>query len=97
MTFPTRCGILIEWEFAHILLIFINRTKWHIDTMSQTGRLIMQVLPKLTDENQILKVQSHLRNQVMTLLTHPTAQNVALAKSILKEVNKLDKLRNLSV
>ena len=53
----------------------------------------MQVIPKMSDESQILKVQSHLRNHVMVLLTNPTAPNVAIAKAILKKVNALDKLR----
>jgi hypothetical protein len=53
----------------------------------------MQVIPKMSDESQILKVQSHLRNHVMVLLTNPTAPNVSMAKAIIKQINALDKAR----
>lgn len=53
----------------------------------------MQVIPKLSDANQIIKVQNHLRKHVMVLLTNPTAPNVAIAKAILKKIHALDRVR----
>jgi len=40
--------------------------------------------------DEIVKIQDHLRKQVMVLITHPTAPNLSLAKTIMREIYKLD-------
>ena len=75
LTLSRGYGILWEWEFAHYLR-FITRQN---DTMSDCpnrGEWIMRKQKPLTNE--------HLRLQIVTLLTNPTAPNIALAKLLMR-------------
>ena len=40
--------------------------------------------------DEIVKIQSHLRKHAMVLLSKPTPPNIALAKAIKRELDRLD-------
>ena len=40
--------------------------------------------------DEIVKIQEHLKNQAMVLLSKPTPPNLTLAKTILRKIYKLD-------